>query len=185
LTPSRASGDPKDAAALTILAEVLGGGATARLTKALEKEAGSAVSTAAWYSGLSLDQSEFGLYAAPAEGATLESVEAQLDAELATLAQDGPTEDELARARAGVTAAEIYAQDSQAGLARRYGAALAIGLSIEDVQAWPDLLRAVSAEDVKRAASLLRPEASVTGWLMGEGSAVADPDEVSAERIDG
>jgi zinc protease len=88
-----------------------------------------------------------------------------VDAVLARLAAEGPTEDELARARAGVAASEIYALDSGAGLARRYGAALAVGLTFEDVEAWPALLKAVTAEDVKRAAGLLRLEASVTGYL--------------------
>ena len=97
----------------------------------------------------------------------LETVEAAIDAVLATLAAEGPTEEELARARAGIAASEIYAQDSGAGLARRYGAALAVGLSLDEVEAWPERLKAVTAEDVRRAAGLLRREASVTGWLMG------------------
>ena len=180
LVPSRVSGDARDAAALSVLAQVLGGGATSRLSLALEKEAGAAVGTAAWYSGLSLDSAEFGLYAAPAPEVSLAEIESQLDAVLAQLAAEGPTEDELARARAGIAASEIYAQDSQSGLARRYGAALAIGLTVADVEAWPALLKEVTAEDVRRAAALLRPEASVTGWLMR-----AETAETTAERIDG
>jgi zinc protease len=168
LAPSRVSGDPAEAAALTMLAQVLGGsGVTSRLSKTLEVEEGVAIGTGAFYSSLSLDPGEFGVYAVPAEGVDLATVEAGIDRVLAALAAEGPTEDELARAKAGVAASEIYGQDSQAGLARRYGAALAVGLTVADVQGWPDLLKAVTAEDVKRAAALLRPEASVTGWLMG------------------
>jgi zinc protease len=166
LAPSRRTGPAEDAAALTVLAEVLGGsGLTSRLGRALEVEAGVAIGTGAFYSGAAVDTATFGVWAVPAEGVELAQVEAAMDEVLAALAAEGPTEDELDRARIGVAAAEIYAQDSQAGLARRYGAALAVGLTVEDVHAWPGLVKAVTAEDVKRAAGLLRREASVTGWL--------------------
>jgi zinc protease len=166
LAPTRLTGAPEDAAALTILAEVLGGsGVTSRLGRALQVEKKIAIGSGAFYSGSSLDEGAFGVYGVPAEGVELAALEAEIDAVLAALAAEGPTPDELERARIGVMASEIYAQDSQSGLARRYGAALAVGLSVADVQAWPELLKAVSAEDVKRAAALLRREASVTGWL--------------------
>ena len=171
LTPSRASGGQEQAAALTVLAQVLGGsGVTSRLARTLQLEQGVAIGSGAWHSAGSLDAAEFGLYAVPAEGVGLAELEAAMDAVLARLAAEGPTEDELALARAQVNASEIYAQDSGAGLARRYGAALASGLTLADIEAWPDVLRAVTAEDVKRAAALLRLDASVTGWLMGPAS---------------
>lgn len=174
LTPTRVSGEAEDAAALTVLAEVLGGGGvTSRLARTLEIEEGVAISTGAYYSASSRDDAEFGLYAVPAEGVDLAAVEAGVDRVLARLAEEGPTEEELERARVGVSAAEIYAQDSGAGLARRYGAALSVGLTLEEIEAWPDLLRAVEREDVIRAAEMLRPEASVTGWLMGTETATA------------
>ncbi len=167
LVPSRVSGAAEDAAALSILAEVLGGsGVTSRLAQALQLEQGIAIGSGAYYAASSLDHAEFAVYGVPAEGVELAAVEAAIDATLAKLAAEGPTEDELARARAGTAASEIYAQDSGAGLARRYGAALAVGLSVADVEAWPQMLKAVSAEDVRRVAGLLRLEASVTGWLM-------------------
>lgn len=166
LAPGRVSGDPADAAALTLLAEVLGGsGVTSRLGRTLQVEEGLAISAGAFYSGLSLDDTSFGVFAVPAEGVALADAEAGIDRVLAALAADGPTEAELNRARIGIAASEVFAQDSGAGLARRYGAALAMGLTVADVEAWPDLLRAVTPADVQRAAALLRPEASVTGWL--------------------
>jgi zinc protease len=42
-------------------------------------------------------------------------------------------------------------------------------LSVQDVQDWPDVLEAVTAEDIMQAArDVFNPEASVTGWLMRE-----------------
>ena len=66
-------------------------------------------------------------------------------------------------------AAEIYELDSQQGRARRIGAALATGLTLDDMAAWPGLLQAVTPADVQAAArAVFRPEASVTGWLTAE-----------------
>ena len=71
--------------------------------------------------------------------------------------------------RTQLHASEIYALDDTQGLARRYGAALSTGLNVEDVQAWPDILQAVTAEDIMAAAKkVIIPETSVTGWLMKE-----------------
>jgi zinc protease len=43
---------------------------------------------------------------------------------------------------------------------------------VQDVQAWPDLLQAVTAEDVMAAAKkVLDRRQAVTGWLQMEGAA--------------
>ena len=56
-------------------------------------------------------------------------------------------------------------------LAEDYGAALTTGLSIEDVQAWPDVLQAVTEDDVIKAArAVLDRRHAVTGWAMTTGS---------------
>ena len=166
LAPTRVSGTAEEAAALSILSEVLGGsGVTSRLGRALQVEQGLALSAGSFYSAGSMDPSGFGIWAVPAQDVALSDLEAAVDAVIADLAEEGPTTEELERARAAIRASEIYAQDSQMGLARRYGAALAVGLTVEDVHAWPDILKAVDAEAVRAAAALLRPEASVTGHL--------------------
>ncbi|MEL6794823.1 MAG: insulinase family protein, partial [Pseudomonadota bacterium] len=79
----------------------------------------------------------------------------------------------LERAKTVIRASEIYAQDSQQGLARRYGAGLTAGLTIERIESWTDTLAAVTAEDVKTAANeWLREEYSVTGRLLQAQEAV-------------
>ena len=53
------------------------------------------------------------------------------------------------------------------GLARRYGAALTQSLTVEDVQAWPDILQAVTEEDIKAVAGkVLNKDQAVTGWVV-------------------
>jgi len=72
------------------------------------------------------------------------------------------------RIKSQFRASEIYAMDNVSGIARRYGAALTQGLTVADVQAWPQILQEVTPEEVMALAEQLFDEkASVTGWMMG------------------
>jgi zinc protease len=69
--------------------------------------------------------------------------------------------------RTQLRASEVYAKDNVQGLARRYGAALTQSLTIADVQAWPDVLQAVTEDDIKAAAAkVFNRDQSVTGWVV-------------------
>ncbi|MBC7165363.1 MAG: insulinase family protein [Roseovarius sp.] len=167
LAPERDSGAQERAAALTLLAELLGGGQTAVLTQELQFERRIAVQAGAWYSGMSLDDTTFDLAVVPAPGVTLAEAEAALDDVLTGFLETGPDAAHLARIKTQLRAQAIYDRDDASSLARRYGAALAQGLTVADVQAWPEILQAVSAEDIMAAArDVLDRRKSVTGWLM-------------------
>ena len=167
LAPERDSGAQEKAASLTILAEVLGGGTTSYLVDKLQFETQVAVFAGAFYRGISLDDTTFDFVVVPAPGVTLQEAEDAMDAALAQFLIDGVDADQLDRIKMQLRASEIYARDNAEGLASRYGSALTSGLTVEDVQAWPGVLQAVSAEDVVEAArAVLRREGSVTGWLM-------------------
>lgn len=167
LAPERDSGAQEKAAALTILAEVLGGGQTSVLNQKLQFEQQKVVYTAAFYRGGSLDDTTFGLVAVPAPGVTLDEAEAAMDAAVADFIEEGVDPEQLERIKFQLKASQIYAQDDVSRLARRYGMALTAGLTIEDVQAWPELLQAVTGEDVIEAArSVFDMRKSVTSHLM-------------------
>ena len=167
LAPERDSGDQETAAALFLLAELLGGGTTSYLANALQFEQQTAVYTGAFYSGMSLDDTTFSLLIVPSEGVTLQEAEDALDQTYAAFLEDGVDAEQLDRIKLQLRASEIYARDNVDGIANRYGRALTSGLTIEDVQAWPDILQAITAEQIMAAAKqVLRPEVSVTGWLM-------------------
>jgi zinc protease len=167
LAPSYNAGAVEHAYALQVLAELLGGGSTSRLYRALVIERKVAVSAGAWYGASSLDMSQFGLYASPAPGVDLAAVEAAVDDQIATLLADGVTEDEVARITARMVRGAIYGRESLGTAARVFGAALTTGTSIEDVEAWPDRIVAVTAAQVIAAArAILIPETSVTGLLL-------------------
>ncbi|WP_319825534.1 pitrilysin family protein [Thalassovita sp.] len=167
LAPERNNGDQAEAAALTILAEVLGGGTTSILAEKLQFDSQTAIYTAAFYSGTSLDKTTFDLVVVPAPGVTLQQAEDALDEVLLGLVETGIDNERLDRVKMQVRASEIYALDNTEGLANRYGQALTQGLTIQDVQDWPMQLQAVTAEDVLTVArKVLDRRQSVTGWLM-------------------
>ncbi|KIN74765.1 Peptidase, M16 family [Sulfitobacter guttiformis KCTC 32187] len=166
LVPERDSGAQETAAALTILADILGGGTTSHFTEKLQFDTQVSTYTAAWYSGISLDDTTFTMIIVPSEGVSLQDGEAALDKAFAEFMDTGVDAEQLERIKLQIRASEIYAQDNVDGIANRYGRALTSGLTVEDVAAWPDILDAVTADDIMEAAQLLRREASVTGWLL-------------------
>ena len=169
LAPERDPGDQKKAAALVMLSELLGGGTTSWLTKKLQFETQKAVFTGAFYDGLSLDDTSFSLVIVPAQGVSLQEAEDAMDAAVSDFLETGVDPEQLARIKFQLGAARVYARDNVETLANRYGEALAIGLGIDDIQAWPDVLDAVTEDDILAAAhEVLVRDHSVTGWLTGE-----------------
>jgi zinc protease len=170
LAENRKSGDQKEAAALEMLAQLLGGsGITSYLGQELQLKQKAALSVASFYDGVSLDQDTFGIYLLPTPSTSKEDAEKALDATLKSFLAKGVDEAHLERLKNQVLAAGIYEKDSLGGLARKYGQALASGLTIEDIQAWPDVLQSVTTEDIMNAANkVLNMDNSVTAWLLPE-----------------
>jgi len=169
LVPCYRTARPGEAEALDVLAHILGSGTTSRLYKTLVAEQGVATNASAYYSGTSLDPTRFGMAVTPQPNVSFEKLEAAVDAIVAELADKGVTAEELTRAKSRMVADAVYAQDNQATLARWYGAALSTGSTIEQVRAWPDRIRAVTADAVRDAARLwLQKQRSVTGYLVKE-----------------
>ncbi len=167
LATERNTGAQEEAAALYLLSELLGGGSTSYLSNALQFDQQVAVYTGAFYSGVSLDKTSFDFLIVPAQGVTLEEAEAALDATLVAFLEAGVDPEQLDRIKLQLRASEVYARDNVDGIANRYGRALTSGLTVQDVQDWPQILQSVTADEIIAAAQgLLRPEASVTGWMM-------------------
>lgn len=169
LAPERDAGDQAEAAALELLAALIGGSSASSLMgQVLEFEEKTALYTAAFYDGVSLDDTTFGLIVVPVPGRSLTEAEADLDRMIARFLEEGVDEDKLARLKMQIRADQIYARDSLQGQAQRYGEALTSGLTVADVQAWPEVLQAVTAGDIMAAAArLFDKRRSVTGWLTG------------------
>jgi zinc protease len=167
LAPERDPGDQKMAAALTVLAELLGGnGQTSVLARALQFDRQVAVYSSAFYDGTSIDDGTFGIAVVPAQDISLETIEADLDRVLEEFLKTGPDPAALERIRTQVRAGEIYARDSVENLANQYGKGLSVGLTVADIEGWDEALAAVTEAEVMEAARLvLDRKNAVTGWL--------------------
>jgi zinc protease len=167
LAPSASTAKPGEEEALDVLSTVLGRDANSRLYKTLVMDKGLALNAGAFYSDTALDYGKFGVYASPKPGVTLHTVEAAMDAVLNDVIEHGITADELDRAKTGLIADAVYAEDNQATLARWYGAGLTTGQTVAQISGWPDRVRAVTAAQVQDAARhWLDIRRSVTGYLV-------------------
>jgi len=168
LAPKRRSGDQKEAAALLYLAELLGGsGTTSLFARQLQFADPKAVYSYAFYDGTALDSGTFGLGLVPLPDVKPEEAEAAMDKVIADFLASGPDRPAFDRIRTQLRAAEIYGRDDAQGLAQRYGEALSVGLTVQDVQDWPQVLQEVTPEDVMEVArKVLDRRQAVTGWLL-------------------
>lgn len=167
LAPSYSEGRTELAYPLQVLSEILGGGATSRLYKALVVEQGLAAGAGAWYDPSALDFTTFGIGITPRPGVDIAAVEAALAAELRKVAETGISAEEVERAKSRLRANVTYARDSLHTAAQVLGEALTTGQTVEDVEAWPERIAAVTPEQVNEAArAVLDDKASATGVLL-------------------
>ena len=158
---SYAEAAPGQAEALDVLAGLLGGDPNSALYRKLVVEKKLATEVGASFDGQSRDDGKFTVYAIPAPGVSLEAVERAADDVIAKFLAGPPAAADLARVKTQLIAGATYQRDSQYSLASAYGQALAIGLTVADVQSWPQRIDAVTAQGVRTTAvsSLIRREA--------------------------
>jgi zinc protease len=171
LVPSFRTAEKGVAEALEVLAHHIGGGQTSLFYRRLVLEQKVAVMAGAYYLSTAVDASRFYLYAMPAEGVSLDALEKAMDAVVAELAETGVSAEDVMRASTRLVADAVYAQDNQASLARWFGAALAVGESVEDVLTWSARIEAVTPDDVAKSIKWLDKRRAVTGFLMKDESA--------------
>ena len=174
LTPSYASAEPGEAEALDLLMRIAAAGSVSKLYKRLVIEQKTAASAGGWYSDSGLDDGRIAFYAIGAEKISPAELEAAIDGVVAELREGGVTQAELDRARGAYLAEFIYTQDSQSRMARHYGWRLATGMTVADVEAWPERLKQVTVDNIRDVArKYLVEKNSVTGIL------VPTPDQTS------
>jgi zinc protease len=167
LVPSATTAAAGESAALDVLAQLLGSGSNSYLYRALVIDRPLAISAGASYQGTALDSTQLIVAASPKPGVEFAEIEKAMDGVIAEIGQNAPPAADLERVKTQLIAEAVYAQDNQATLARWYGAALTTGLGVEDIRAWPERIRAVTAEQVRKAAATwLDKKRSVTGYLI-------------------
>jgi zinc protease len=138
--------------ALDVLAGVLDGYGSARLNKSLVREQQLASNVSAGYDDLSRGPALFTLDGTPSEGKTVADLETGLRAQIAAVAKDGVSEEELRRVKSQITAAEVFKRDSVFYQAMQIGQLESLGFSWKDIPIMLQKLQAVTAQQVQDVA---------------------------------
>lgn len=141
-----------EAYALEVLAGVLDGGSSARLSSGLIRGKQIAVSAGAGYGLTSRLPNLFELEATPAEGKTVADMEAALKDEIIKLQQNLIDSAELQRIKAQVLASAVYERDSSFYQAMQLGMLETVGLGWQKVDEYVTKVNQVTAEQVRDVA---------------------------------
>jgi zinc protease len=141
-----------EAYALEVLAGVLDGGSSARLSSGLVRGKQIAVAAGAGYSLTTRLQNLFELEATPAEGKTVADLETALKDEITKLQTDLVTNDELQRIKAQVLAGDVYQRDSNFYQAMQLGMLETVGLGWQKADEYVAKVNQVTAEQVRDVA---------------------------------
>ncbi len=143
----------RDVLALTMLAAVLDGYQGARLERALTQGPDRVADSAGASNGLwGRGPQMFVLDGVPAKGKTAEQVETALRAQVARIAREGVSEQELARVKTQWVASQVYKLDSLFSQARALGSNWVLGLPLDAGDRLVALLRQVTAQQVQAVA---------------------------------
>jgi len=138
-----------DAAALQVGMQVLAGGRTSRFYRELV-EGGKAVMA----HGSSSEMEAAGTLAinlTPAQGTSVEDIRAASVLITNRFLDQGPTAEELTRAKSMLAAEAVFRRDNQMDMANWYGAMLTAGMSIRQIVDQDARIASVTAADVKAA----------------------------------
>ena len=138
--------------ALAVLAAVLDGDESARLSRHLIRGAEVAAGASAGYSLNDRLTTLFTLGGTPAPGRTLTELEQGLIKELQRLQREPVTADELGRIKTQVVAENVYGRDSMFYQAMRLGLLETVGVGWQRADEFVDRIRAVTAEQVQAVA---------------------------------
>ena len=138
--------------ALEVLAGILDGGSSARLTDRLVRETQIAAGAGAGYNLTSRHDDMLLLSGTPSRGHTTEELKIALEKEIQLLHKELPLQEELDRVKAQVVAAAVYEQDSIFYQAMKLGMLTTIGLDWRLGDQYVEKVRAVTAEQVQTVA---------------------------------
>jgi len=142
-----------DAYALEVLAGILDGGNSARLSRDLIRGQQIAASASAGYDMYSGHDGLFLLDGTPAPEHTISDLEQQLRAQIQQLREHPVSAQELDRVKAQVVASAVYERDSVFYQAMQIGMLESVGLDWRLIDKYVDRIRAVTAEQIQRVAN--------------------------------
>jgi zinc protease len=167
IAPSYNVGDNKDVYALNVFEQIIGGGSTSKLYRALVIDQKVAAGVGASYQPGNVSHGTFSISLSPSPGVSPAQAQTALEAELAKILKDGISDADVAKAKDRILAGLIFAKDSALGAAQGVGYMLTVGVPLEEIEALPERLRAVTADQVRAAArKVIEQSASGTAILL-------------------
>jgi len=159
-TPSlRTVDEPWKAYALEVLANILDGGDSARISRELIRGKEIAASAGAGYDLLARHDTLLTLQGTPSQQHSVDELETALRGQVNKLRTELVSPDELARIKAQVTASKVYELDSVFYQAMQLGMLETVGLDWRDADNYVDRINAVTPEQVRQVArEYLQPE---------------------------
>lgn len=153
--------------ALSVLASILAGDDSSRLTKELVREQQIAAKIDVGYDLYSRLDGLFTFEIVPSRGHSVDEVKDAIFAQIDLLQQHPISEKELNRIKAQEVASDVFSQDSLYYQARLIGSMESVGLSWRELDNYADHIRAVTPEQVQAVAKkYLNPEAIVIAKLV-------------------
>jgi zinc protease len=144
--------EPWKAYALEVLANILDGGDSARISRELVRGQGLAASAGAGYDLTARHDSLLTLEATPAQGQEVARVEQALREQVARLHREPVSEEELSRIKAQVTASKVYELDSVFYQAMQIGQLETVGLEWQEAERYVERINAVTPAQVQQVA---------------------------------
>jgi zinc protease len=148
----RTSEAPWKAYALEVLANILDGGDSARISRELVRGKAIAASAGAGYDLTARHDSLLSLEGTPAQGHNVAAVEQALREQVRRLHEKPVSTAELERIKAQVTAAKIFELDSVFYQAMQIGMLETVGLQWQEADRYAERINAVTAEQVQQVA---------------------------------
>ena len=149
--PSYSTQKDHEAYALEVLAEALDGGEVGVLYHDLVAAQGLASGVGTNYDADARGAAVFTIALVPQPGKEPEALEKALHDEMQNIAQKGLDTKSIEDAKKRLIRDAIFARDGLMGPGYVYGEALTTGHTVDDVEAWPDRIKAVTADQVNAA----------------------------------
>ena len=145
-----------------MLAGGLDGVASGGLARNLVRGQQSATSAGAGYSLYARLPGLFTFSAVPANGDSIESVEAALKQEIDKVRRERVSDRELQRVKTAVVASAVYEQDSLFYQAMQIGVSETVGLGYQVLDQYVERIQSVTAEQVRKVAEKYLREDTLT-----------------------
>ncbi len=167
--------DEKEIYALEVLAGVLDGGDSSRLSQYLVRETEIATSAGAGYNPYARQQTLFLFDGSPREGHSINELEAAIKKQILVIQKKPPSIQELNRVKAQVLSASVYEKDSVFYQAMQLGTLETVGVGWQKKDEYLKKIQQVTAQQVQAVAIKYLQDDSLT-------VATLDPQSTSTKK---